>query len=183
MTYLEAEPWDSFMNLVVSDPQTLASRRAVEQSYSPSAEPAFSKGVLWAELHDKRTTAQVLYDSLAQQRAAGTRSIAMRVRQMLYRADPYQIDLQVEVQPDRNRLIVTGQVIDVGPPDILDAGIEVTLSDGRGNIVNAVTNQFGEFRGEVVLTGDLELSFHGRDGRPVVVLLRGTLDSASGGKN
>ena len=98
---------------------------------------------------------------------------------MLFRAEPYQIDLQVEAQPDRKSLVVTGQLIDVGQPDRLDAGIEVTLSDGRGNIVNTFTNRFGEFRGEVILSGDLDLSFVSRDGKPIVILLRGALGPAS----
>ena len=184
MTYLGDEPGNSFINQVASDPQKLAYREALNPIHLPSAvEAAFSEAGLRAKLHEKRATAQLLYDSFAQPVSAGTRSIAMRVRQMLYRAEPYQIDIQVEVQPDRNRLIITGQLIDVGHPDLLDAGIQVTLSDGRGNIVNTFTNQFGEFRGEVTLSGDLEVSFLGRDGRPVVVLLRGTLDPTSRGKN
>src|SRR5215472_3557638 len=81
----------------------------------------------------KQLNAQLLYDSFAQPMAPGTRSIAMSVRQMLYRAGPYQIDVQVEVQPDRNRLLVTGQLVDTTHPDLLDAGTQVTLSDGRGN--------------------------------------------------
>ena len=37
----------------------------------------------------------------------------MSVRQMLYRAEPYQIDIQLEAQPERNRLVVTGQLLKV----------------------------------------------------------------------
>ena len=184
MTYLRAEPGNSLMNRRVSEPQKLACAEAVDLSYPPSAvEAAFSRTGLWAKLQEKRATAQLLYDSFAQPVAAGTRSIAMRVRQMLYRAEHYQIDIQVEVQPDRNRLIVIGQMIDVRHPDLLDAGIQVTLSGGRGNSVNTVTNQFGEFRGEVILSGDLDLSFLNRDGKPIAILLRGTLDPTSSGKN
>jgi len=138
---------------------------------------AFSKAGLVANPHEKRNSVQLLYDSFAQPATAGTRSMGMRVRQMLYRADPYQIDLQIEAEPDRNRLIVTGQLIDARHPDIVDAGVQVTLSDGRGNIVNTVTSQFGEFRAEVNLSGDLELTFLGRDGKSTVILLRGTLEN------
>ena len=102
---------------------------------------------------------------------------------MLYRAGPYQIDVQVEVQPDRNRLLVTGQLVDASHPDLLDADTQVTLSDGQGNIVNTFTNQFGEFRGEVILSGDLEVSLQSRDGKPIVILLRGSEDLTLSGKN
>lgn len=184
MTHPRAELENSFMNHVASDPQRLAYQGAVDLSYSPMAvETASSNAGLRAKRHEKRTTAQLLYDSFAQPATAGTRSMAMRVRQMLFRAGPYQIDVQVEVQPGRNGLVVTGQLIDVGHAGLLDAGIEVTLSDGRGNMVNTITNQFGEFRGEVILSGDLEISFQSRDGKPVAVLLRGTLDPGLMEKN
>lgn len=165
------------MSQMPCNTQNLACREAVEVSYPPSAvEAGFFGASLWGKLQEIQANDQLLYDSFAQPVAAGTRSIAMGVRQMLFRAEPYQIDMQVEVQPDRNRLIVTGQLIDVSHPDLLDAGIEVTLSDGRGNIVNTVTNQFGEFRGEVSFSGDLDLSFVSRDGKPIVILVRGTPD-------
>lgn len=172
------------MNHMYSDAQKPADPEAMGLSYQPSiVGAAFSKAGLGANLQGKRNSVELLHDSFAQPATAGIRSVGMRVRQMLYRAEPYQIDLQVEAQPDRNRLIVTGQLIDVRHPDIVDAGVHVTLSDGRGNIVNTVTNQFGEFRAEVDLSGDLELTFLGRDGKSIVILLRGTLDPTSRAKN
>jgi len=38
-----------------------------------------------------------------------------------------------------------------------------------------MTNQFGEFRGEVENSGDLDLSFLGHSGKPIVILLRRAL--------
>lgn len=184
MTYVAAEPADSLVSQMPSNTQKLACPEAVYVSYLPSAdEAAFSSASLWGKLQEKRANAQLLYDSFAQPAAVGTRSIAMRVRQMLFRAEPYQVDLQVEAQPDRKRLVVTGQLIDVGQPDRLDASIEITLSDGRGNTISTVTNRFGEFRSEVILSGDLDLSFVSRDGKPIVILVRGTLEPGLMGKN
>lgn len=179
-----AEQRNAFMNHMYSDAQKPADREAMDLSYPPSiVEAAFSKAGLGANLQEKRNSVQLLYDSCVQPACAGTRSVGMRVRQILYRAEPYQIDLQIEAQPDRNRLIVTGQLIDVGHPDIVDAGVQVTISDGRGNIVKTVTNQFGEFRVELNLSGALELTFHGRDGKAIVILLQGTLDPTPKAKN
>ena len=50
---------------------------------------------------------------------------------MLYRVDPYQVDIQLEVQPERNRLLVTGQLLDGTHPEIVGREAQVTLSDGR----------------------------------------------------
>jgi hypothetical protein len=59
------------------------------------------------------------------------------------------------------------------------AAAQVMLSDGREFIVNTVTNEFGEFRSEVKNSGDLELSFLGLSGKPIVILLRSVLDQSS----
>jgi hypothetical protein len=100
----------------------------------------------------------------------------MKIRQMLYRADPYQIDIHIELRQDQNRFVVTGQMVDLSHPDLVGRDVKVTLSDGRNSVVNTVTNQFGEFRGEVENSGDLEISLLGRDGKPIVILLRGALE-------
>jgi hypothetical protein len=38
-----------------------------------------------------------------------------------------------------------------------------------------MTNQFGEFRGEIENSGDLELSFFDPSGKPIVIMLRRAL--------
>ena len=118
---------------------------------------------------------QLLFDSFSHAALAGIRSAGMSIRQMLYRADPYQIDIQLEARPERNRLLVTGQLLDVGHPEVVGREVQVTLSDGRESVVNTMTNQFGEFRGEVENSGDLELSFLGLSGKLIVILLRRAL--------
>jgi len=88
---------------------------------------------------------------------------------MLYRADPYQIDLHLEADREHNRLIITGQLLDVCHPEMACLSFQVTLSNLRGNAVDTATNQFGEFRGEVEDSGDLELSFLGHSGKRIVI--------------
>jgi hypothetical protein len=101
---------------------------------------------------------------------------------LLYRAEPYQIDLHIELQPEQNRFVVTGQLVDLSHPEMVGRDVQVTLSDGGEDVVNTVTNQFGEFRGEIKNSGDLEISFLGRSGKRIVILLRGALDPLSGAK-
>ena len=98
---------------------------------------------------------------------------------MLYRADPYQIDLQLEADREHNRLIVAGQLLDVSQPEMPCRSVQVSISNLRGNTVNTATNQFGEFSGELENSGDLELSFLGHDGTRIVILLRGALEQPS----
>lgn len=125
---------------------------------------------------------QVLFDSFSQPTPAGTRSTAINVREMIFRAEPYQIDIQLEAQAEDNRLVVTGQLLDVSQPDIVGAEVQITLSNLRGSVVQTTANQFGEFRGELENTGDLEVSILPRGGKPIVILLRGALKQSSGAK-
>jgi hypothetical protein len=126
------------------------------------------------------TSAELLFDSFLQPTSAGLRSGSIGLRQMLYRADPYQIDLQLEADREHNRLIVAGQLLDVSHPEMACHSVQVTLSNLRGNPVNTATNQFGEFLAEVENSGDLELSFLGQSGKRIVILLRGAVEQSSG---
>ena len=101
---------------------------------------------------------------------------------MLYRADPYQIDIQIEPKPGSNRLIITGQILDISNPGVIGHDIPVTISNRRGNSVIAATNKFGEFSGEVENSGDLELSIPAHGEKPIVISLRNALGNLRGGK-
>ncbi len=127
-------------------------------------------------------SASWLFDSFLQPTLAGTRSTSLGTRQMLYRADPYQIDIQIEAKPEGNRLMVTGQLLDVSSPGIVGRNVNITLSNHRGNLIRTVTNQFGEFRGEIENSGDLELSFPGKGEKSIVISLRNALGNLHGSK-
>lgn len=131
---------------------------------------------------EEDTSVELLFDSFRQSPFAGIRSDAtggaLCIRQMLFRADPYQIDLHLEADREHNRLIVAGQLLDVSHPEMACINVQVTLSNLRAKALNTVTNQFGEFRGELENSGDLELSFFGHSGTRIVILLRGALEQS-----
>jgi hypothetical protein len=161
---------------------------AVEASYQPLsadvriAKAAFAAAGRATQLKEKSSFVEVLFDSFLQPMVAGARSSGLGTRQMLYRADPYQIDIQIEAKPEGDRLIVTGQLLDVSSPGIVGRDVKITLSNHRGNVIHTVTNQFGEFRGEVENTGDLELSFPGQGDKSIVISLRNALGNLPGSK-
>jgi hypothetical protein len=101
---------------------------------------------------------------------------------MLYRADSYQLDLQIESKPGSNLLVITGQLMDVSTPDIVSRGVPVKLSNYGEGLVHAVTNEFGEFRCEIDNSGDLELSVPGRGNIPITISLRNALGQLPGGQ-
>jgi len=165
--------------------QKVAHAAASEASYQPAAEKvsfvkaAFATAGFSATRQEAGGVVQLVHDSFSQPVLAGIRSASRPIRQLLYRAEPYQIDLQIELQREGNRLAITGQLLDVSRPEMVGRDVQVMLSDGREYIVNTVTNQFGEFRAEVENSGDLELSFLSPGRKPIVVLLRGALDQLS----
>lgn len=165
--------------------QKVAHATAVEASYQPAAESVrvaktgFAIAGPAARRREARGPLELQYDSYLQPVPMGTRSAPMNIRQMLYRADPFQIDIHIELRPEQNRFVVTGQLLDLSHPEMVARDVQVTLSDGCEDIVNTVTNQFGEFHAEIKNSGDLEITFLASGGKPTVILLRGALDPLS----
>ncbi len=209
MKHFTTEEWINFVNRVTSQKQQEAMQKhlgtgckrcmdtaslwqrvrntaALEASYQPPAadvriaKAAFVAAGRAAQLGEKTGLVEVLFDSFLQPMLAGARSSSLGTRQMLYRADPYQIDIQIEAKPEGNRLMVTGQLLDVNNPGIVGRDAKITLSNHRGNVIHAITNQFGEFRGEIENTGDLELSFPGQGEKTIVISLRNALGDLPG---
>ena len=122
---------------------------------------------------------ELLFDSFRQPVVEGARSTGSEassgLRQMLYRADPYQIDLQIESKPGANKLVVTGQLLDLRNPDAPGRDVPVIISNLRGHVVQTVTNEFGEFHEEIQSSSDLELKLLGENDKAVIISLRDAL--------
>ena len=167
--------------------QRVRNTAALEAQFAPPAasvrvaKAAFAAAGMATGQKPSGSLVEILFDSLMQPALGGARSSAAGPRQMLYRADSYQIDIQIEAKPDGNLLVVTGQLMDVSIPEIVSRGTEITLSDGRGNSAQLLTNEFGEFRGEIANSGDLRLSVVRRNNPPISIALRHALGDLSGG--
>jgi hypothetical protein len=144
------------------------------------AKAAFAAAGVGKSKKEKRPLVEVLFDSFLQPAPAGLRSSAAGPRQMLYRAESYQIDVQIEAASGGKLLVVTGQLMDVSIPEMVSRDARVTLSDQRGSVTEMVTNQFGEFRGEIADSGDLELSVFGQGQPPITISLRHALGQVPG---
>jgi hypothetical protein len=139
------------------------------------AKAGFNNAVLEGKSAGVRGLVEVLFDSFLQPSVAGARSSGSAMRQMLYRADPYQVDLQIEAKPGANKLVVTGQLLDLRNPDVPGRDVPVVISNLRGHVVQTVTNEFGEFREEIRASSDLELKLLGDDEKAVIISLRDAL--------
>jgi hypothetical protein len=168
--------------------QRVQSAAADEANYEPPgaavgiAKAAFA-GSPWAE--GKKTeagTVTVLFDSLLQPVFEGARSSGAGARQLLYRADPYQLDLLLERQHGDGVVMVTGQLLNLSHPEMVGSNVQVKLSNLRGAVVEAVTDQFGEFRGAIKTNGDLEVQILGANDRQIRITLRDALGRSGDSK-
>jgi hypothetical protein len=154
---------------------------AVEENYQPpenavrNAKAAFAAAGLTDQRKGAGSRVQVLFDSFLQPVFEGARSAGNTTRQMLYRADPFQIDVQVEAKPGGSRIVVTGQLLDLSNPEIIARDTRILLSNMRGQVVHTAANEFGEFSGEIDNSGDLRMTFAGPGGKPIVISLRDAL--------
>jgi len=146
--------------------------RAVKAAFVASREAGKEKG---------RSRVELLFDSFLQPAPAGARSSGAGERQLSYRAEPYQIDVQIEATPHDSRLVVTGQLLDLSNANTVGRGILVELSNGRGNVVRTVTNEFGEFSGVLEDSDDLQIAFTGENYKPTIISLRDAVGRRSRG--
>jgi len=204
MEHLSTEKWIDFVNqAVTADEKQLMEKHlkqgckrcletvslwqrvrqsaAKEAQYQPPennvrvAKAAFAGAGLTGQRDRTRSRIKVLFDSFLQPILEGSRSAATGTRQMLYRADPFQIDIQVEAKPGGSRIVVIGQLLDLSNPEIVARDTRILLSNMRGQVVHTAANQFGEFSGEIDNSGDLQMTFARPGGKPIVISLREAL--------
>jgi len=204
MKHFTTEEWLDFVNQAVSSRESVEMEKhlkegckrcqatvslwqrvqksaVAERNYQPPADTvrvvkaAFAAAGLKGQRKESRSRISILFDSFLQPVVEGARSAATDSRQMLYRADPFQIDVQIEAKPGTNDLMVTGQLLDLTNPGIAGQDINVTLSNLRGHVVHAVSNKNGEFACEIKNSGDLQITFAGGHGEPIVISLRDAL--------
>jgi hypothetical protein len=166
---------------IVSPSQWVRQTPVTETNYRPRGDAvrivkaSFAGSNLTVQKKRPDGLAELLFDSFLQPVLEGVRSSSIGTRQMLYRADPFQIDLLIEPQAEGRSVVVTGQLLDLRHPEIVGHNLQVTLSNLRGHVVQAKTNQFGEFCQEIENSGNLELKVHGANHKPVVISLRDNL--------
>ena len=102
--------------------------------------------------------AELLFDSARNPLPAGVRSTGTALRQLLYGAGNYRIDVRIEPQPDSRKVAVVGQVLNSAEPDEAIGVAPVSLVRGGKVLATSVTSPFGEFDVECDLGGPLELS-------------------------
>jgi hypothetical protein len=171
MKHFKAEEWLDFVDGATSREQLEAIQKHLASG------PA-----RWADRRNQKSRViEVLFDSSLKPVFSSARAAYTGIRHMLYRADPFQIDLQIETKPGHDRMVVTGQVLELGRSEIFGSGFHVTLSNRSGNLVHELTNEFGEFQLEIKNSDDLELAFRCDPAEPIIITLKDPLGNLPGG--
>ena len=112
----------------------------------------------------KQFIARLVFDSLSHPVIEGVRLTQSPVRQLLYRADAYSIDLQIASR-EESVAGVYGQVLREGETRFDSVtGLRIELA-GEGRVLHtALTNEMGEFEFAKVRQGDYELRINMREG-------------------
>lgn len=120
------------------------------------------------------TQVELLFDNFATP-AFGARSTTQLQRHLLYLAEPFELDLLLELRPDSNRLRITGQLLDTSFHSVFRRGVRVTLWNFRQSFVTLRTNEWGEFLGEIEDSGELMVALKVQL-REIVISIRNVLD-------
>ncbi len=140
--------------------QTTARR---EQSYRPPDSAVRSiKGTFAIQgprraSRNARAIAELLFDSARIPLPVGVRSSGAALRQLLYAAGDYRIDVRIETQADADKVSVVGQVLNSDDPDDLVGMVPVTLVRAGKVLSKSFTSPFGEFDVECDRRGPFEL--------------------------
>ena len=93
----------------------------------------------------QRVTASLVFNPFAEPLPAGVRSEHRPVRQMVYQAGDYCVDLRVDSERDSANVTLVGQIANQAVPTEPLARTPVMLMAGNRLVCETVSNDFGEF--------------------------------------
>jgi hypothetical protein len=102
---------------------------------------------------------RLVFDSLWRPAAVGVRSTASTPRQVIYKAGEIAIEMQLEPEPNSERINIAGQVSSSARQGEGLSEIPVIVTSPNGKIAEASTNKFGEFQLGFVPREGLRISF------------------------
>ena len=103
-----------------------------------------------------RLVAQLMHDSASAPLPAGIRSEDRLSRHLVYRAESYYLDLQLEYQPS-GRVTLVGQLANQAAPAISTENVPVCLMERSTLLATTLCNNLGEFHLECAPSRNLRL--------------------------
>jgi hypothetical protein len=116
---------------------------------------------------------RLVFDSLWRPAAAGVRSAASTLRQVMYKAGDVAIEMQLEPVLHTERTNITGQMSNTARQGEGMANVPVAIASPNETIATISTNRFGEFQLGFVPEPNLRLSFGVVNGKELFIPLDG----------
>ncbi len=141
--------------------QVTAIARAETDAEPPKAAIRYAKALFSLHRSEKsgiaRLIGQLIHDSGLAPLPAGLRAQARSTRHLLYEADTYYLDVQVEHNPGVERLNFLGQLYDRSVPPTSTANLPIWLMHRNRLVASTFSNRFGEFQLECPAARTLQL--------------------------
>jgi hypothetical protein len=137
--------------------------RTVKAAVAPSASRTVTERTV--------EIAQLIFDSFAQPQLEGVRSAQVAARQLMYKAGPLLIDMQLQALENSSRRSLTGQVMNENEAGREMDALHVHLLRGPKELAHTHTDRFGEFYIEYDPERDLQLSLEVSPSKDVFVPL------------
>ena len=141
--------------------RTVADLAHRETGYEPPERAIRYAQAIYALYRPERSglvhlVAQLMHDTASAPLPAGIRAEDRLSRHLVYRAESYYLDLQLEYQPS-GRVTVIGQLANQEAPAISTANVPVCLMERATLLATALCNQLGEFHLECAPSRNLRL--------------------------
>ena len=157
--------------------QSIAESLSREENYQPSetvakaVKDAYVPEKPWRWMISAAQFAHVLFDSLREPALAGVRSTAKPSRQITVETDPFVVDLQLESDPARQRVSLTGQVLNSRNSQAAVNGADIVLLSADNLLRRTKANELGEFCLDFGREKNLQLFINIRGERAIGIAL------------
>jgi hypothetical protein len=122
-----------------------------------SLRTAYTAHKPWRWLLETARWAELSFDTLRHPVPALVRGSTPSSRQLVHEAEPFVIDLRLEADPVRNRVLLIGQILDSDHPEKPMGGVDVILLNGEELLAKTRASSSGEFNLQCERENDLRL--------------------------
>lgn len=157
--------WRTVLGTVRREPAYRPAENAVR-----SVKAAYVWESRWKWLPQIARMARLVFDT-SRHAAVAVRGSMPSSRQFMYKAEPFVIDLRVELEPVQSRVWLIGQVLNSRKPDVKIEDVDVLLLSGERLLAKTTTNPAGEFEFEFDDGRALQLFINIRGQRAIGIVL------------
>jgi hypothetical protein len=141
------------------------------EAITKTLKDAYTSEKPWKWMISAAQFAQVIFDSFRESALAGVRSIGKNSRQITVETEPFVIELQLESDPARHHVSLTGQILNSRHAQAAIDGADVVLLSSNNLLRRTKANELGEFCLDFSREKDLRLFINIRGERAIGITL------------